>query len=224
MTRCSGISVPLFSLVTSRGWGGRVPRPRAVRALDGGGGAVARQILPVMELPVDERSPYSALTSFALDPTGIALPRCRSSRTSVGNGPGRRRSARLARVRSAPAIRWAEVRDLKQRWLRRAWAVFRDSRQSAPERHDASRHSAASRLVAGRLRDLPGHPRRSAGPGLVGVARRPARGERRRGGARGAAGRRGGLSTLPAVDRARAVAPGPRVGAAASRPRRPAVR
>lgn len=139
MTRCSGISVPLFSLVTSRSWGvGEFPDlvPFAHWAAAAGQSIV--QILPVMELPDGERSPYSALTSFALDPTSIALPEVPEFVALGGEAAlSTDDRARLAAVRGAPAIRWAEVRDLKQRWLRRAWTVFRESRDSAAERHDA---------------------------------------------------------------------------------------
>ena len=75
MTRTSGIGVPLFSVPTRRSWGlGEFPDlVDLARWADGAGQSIV-QILPVMELPEHERSPYSALSSFALDPTYIARP------------------------------------------------------------------------------------------------------------------------------------------------------
>ena len=67
MSRRSGISVPLFSLITTRSWGIGEFRDLAALARCA---AEARQqviqILPIMELPLSERSPYSALSSMAL--------------------------------------------------------------------------------------------------------------------------------------------------------------
>lgn len=126
MRRASGISVPLFSLITSRSWGlGEFPdlvdfAHWATRARQS-----VIQILPVMELPEDERSPYSALTSFALDPVYIALPRVVDFE-AIGGEVAFETEDRLAleEIRRAPTIPYREVRQLKHRWLRRAWERF----------------------------------------------------------------------------------------------------
>lgn len=128
MTRASGISVPLFSLVTSRSWGVGEFRDFADMAgwaADAGQALV--QILPILELPEDERSPYSALTSFALDPTCIALPDL-ADFEALGGDLAFDFEDRLAldEVQRAPRVMYREVRDLKHKWLRRAWQRFAD--------------------------------------------------------------------------------------------------
>ena len=82
-------------------------------------------MLPVMELPEPEHSPYSALTSFALDPTYIALPEVPDFEALGGERAldDADREA-LAGLRRAGRVRYAEVRALKRRWLRRAWEHF----------------------------------------------------------------------------------------------------
>ena len=90
-----------------------------------GAGQSIVQILPVMELPEHERSPYSALTSFALDPTYIALPNVPDFDALGGEGAlDEVEQVVLADVRHARRVLYAEVRQLKRRWLRRAWEHF----------------------------------------------------------------------------------------------------
>lgn len=140
MKRASGISVPLFSLTTTRSWGvGEYPDlvPFAQWALDAGQSLV--QILPVMELPLDERSPYSALTSFALDPTCIAVPDVPEFAALGGEAalPPEDR-ALLDAVRRSSSVRWFEIRDLKHRWLRRVWEVFDVAERRSPSPRGAA--------------------------------------------------------------------------------------
>ncbi|MCC7126797.1 MAG: 4-alpha-glucanotransferase [Acidobacteria bacterium] len=126
MTRTSGISVPLFSIVTSRGWGiGEFPDLVDFGHWAARAGQSLIQILPVMELPEFERSPYSALTSCALDPTYIALPDVPDF-DAIGGELAFEPHDRLmlAEAREAHQIDYAAVRRLKQRWLRRAWERF----------------------------------------------------------------------------------------------------
>jgi 4-alpha-glucanotransferase len=126
VTRRSGLVAPLFTLVTSESWGIGEFRDLAVFArwaLEAGQALV--QILPVMELPAGERSPYSALSSFALDPTCIAVP---AVPDFEGIGAdlafAREDHDALDRVRRAPRVAYDEVRRLKDRWLRRAFDRF----------------------------------------------------------------------------------------------------
>ena len=73
MRRASGISVPLFSLVTRNSWGiGELPdvAPFCRWAAEAGQSLV--QILPVMELPEPERSPVvRPCAERALDPEQV---------------------------------------------------------------------------------------------------------------------------------------------------------
>jgi 4-alpha-glucanotransferase len=126
MRRQSGLSVPLFSLVTSRSWGigELLDLPVLTRWAAGAGQSVV-QILPVMELPVGERSPYSALSAMALDPTYISLPAV-ADFEAIGGELAFEPEDRLAlqEVRRATRIAYDDVRRLKQKWLRRAWDRF----------------------------------------------------------------------------------------------------
>lgn len=124
--RQSGVLVPLFSLVSSRSWGvGEfldLP-PFAKWARDAGQSFV--QVLPFLEIPDHETSPYSALTAMALDPIFISLPEVEDFVALGGESeltPDDRAS--LAAVKAAPRVRHRAVRALKSRWLRRAHRRF----------------------------------------------------------------------------------------------------
>lgn len=126
MTRRSGISVPLFSLITTRSWGIGEFRDLAALARCA---AEARQqviqILPIMELPLAERSPYSALSSMALDPIYISLPALPDFE-AIGGELAFDTSDRqaLEEVRQSPRVEYAAIRRLKHTWLRRAFDRF----------------------------------------------------------------------------------------------------
>lgn len=126
MTRASGISVPLFSLVTRDSWGiGEFPDLAVFSRWAAEAGQALVQILPVMELPEPERSPYSALSSFALDPTYISLPRVPDFE-AIGGEHLFEAEDRLAldEIQRSSRVLYSEVRRLKHRWLRRAWERF----------------------------------------------------------------------------------------------------
>lgn len=126
MTRRSGLSVPLFSLITTESWGIGEFRDFAALARCA---AEARQgliqILPIMELPLAERSPYSALSSMALDPVYIALPALPDFEAIGGElaFDPRDRNA-LEGVRQSARVDYTAVRRLKHVWLRRAFDRF----------------------------------------------------------------------------------------------------
>src|SRR5215831_17059287 len=75
MSRRAGVLIPLFSIRTGRrSWGlGEIPDlvPFAHWAANAGFSVI--QILPVKEPSGGQASPYSATTSFAIDPAYIAL-------------------------------------------------------------------------------------------------------------------------------------------------------
>jgi 4-alpha-glucanotransferase len=126
VTRASGISVPLFAVPTTRSWGGgEFPDLVDLARWAAGAGQSIVQILPVMELPGHERSPYSALTSFALDPTYISLPMVPDFDALGGEQalPEADR-ALLAELRQARRVPYDAARRLKQPWLRRSWERF----------------------------------------------------------------------------------------------------
>ena len=73
-SRRAGISVPLFSLRSTRSWGigeiGDIPAfARWLRAAN----QSVLQILPLNELAPSESSPYSALSAMAIDPQFISI-------------------------------------------------------------------------------------------------------------------------------------------------------
>jgi 4-alpha-glucanotransferase len=120
------VLVPLFSLVSSRSWGigeflDLPPFARWVR--DAGQSFV--QVLPILEVPDHETSPYSALTAMALDPIFISLPEVEDFAAFGGVAeltPEDR--DQLAAVQAAPRVQHRAVRALKGRWLRRAYQRF----------------------------------------------------------------------------------------------------
>ena len=86
------------------------------------------QLLPINEMPPGETSPYSALSAMAIDPQFIALHALEDFDAIGGEEalePGLR--GRLDRVRVAPVIAYADVRDLKRLVLRRSFGHFRDT-------------------------------------------------------------------------------------------------
>lgn len=123
MTRASGISVPLFAIPTTRSWGiGEFYDLVDFARWAGDAGQSVVQILPIMEMPAAERSPYSALTSFALDPIYITVPRVPDYPGSGHLPPALQ--AELRQLRAASAIPYARVRALKERCLQLAWSRF----------------------------------------------------------------------------------------------------
>jgi 4-alpha-glucanotransferase len=118
--------VPLFSIASSRSWGIGEYRDLSTFAawLQTTGHSFV-QILPITELPESETSPYSALTAMAIDPIYIALPAVEDFDDLGGESqlPAADRDM-VDRLRSAGRIRHAEVRALKNIWLRRAYDHF----------------------------------------------------------------------------------------------------
>jgi 4-alpha-glucanotransferase len=126
MRRESGVNVPLFSLVSSGGWGiGEFPDlARFARWVIKAGQSVL-QILPVVEMPPIERSPYSSMTAMALDPIYISLPDLPDFLALGGEAAlDVHDRSTIETLRRAPRIQYADVRRLKNRWLRRSWDHF----------------------------------------------------------------------------------------------------
>ena len=127
MIRRSGLSLPLSAAVSLRSWGiGEFRDVVPVAEWARGAHQSVLQLLPIMELPPGEASPYAALSSFALDPVFIALPQVPDFEAGGGELVFEAHD-RLAidELRHAPQVRRDEVQRLKQRWLRRAWDRFR---------------------------------------------------------------------------------------------------
>ena len=137
--RAAGILLPLFSLRGSRDWGigefGHVPA--FCRWLAAAGHSVL-QMLPVTEVASGERSPYAALTAFALDPVYLSLDAVEDFAASGGETalPAAARTA-LARARAGTGIDYDAVRVAKQAALELAFRRFLDSewRRSSERAH-----------------------------------------------------------------------------------------
>jgi 4-alpha-glucanotransferase len=126
MARRSGVLIPLFSLRTPQGWGlGEIPDlvPFARWARDAGFSLV--QLLPVNQPSGGQDSPYAALTAFALDPIYLSLEHCEDFLAAGGDGALSQDDRHmLERVRTAQFVAWHDVRPLKERGLRLAFAHF----------------------------------------------------------------------------------------------------
>jgi 4-alpha-glucanotransferase len=125
--RRAGILVPLFSIPATNSWGiGEIAdiEPMA-RWLDRAGQRIL-QLLPINEIPIGERSPYSALSAMAIDPQFISMCALEDFAAIGGETslePHER--ARLDAARAAPSIDYASVRPIKLDALRRAFLHFR---------------------------------------------------------------------------------------------------
>jgi len=124
--RRSGLLVPLFSLTSTRSWGvGEFQDLPVFAAWAASAGQSFVQILPITEIPEAETSPYSALTAMALDPIYITLPALDDFQALGGEGSlSAADVAALDRVRAASRVQHHEIRALKRRHLRRAFARF----------------------------------------------------------------------------------------------------
>lgn len=126
MRRQSGVSVPLFALVSRQGWGiGEfADLPVFAHWLTAAGQSLV-QILPINEMPPIETSPYSAMTAMALDPIYLAM---RDVPDFAGLGGelalDGAEQAEVKRLQSAPRIEYGSIRRLKDKWLRRSFDRF----------------------------------------------------------------------------------------------------
>src|SRR5262249_38471123 len=67
--RHAGVIVPLFSIRSAADWGvGEIPDLGGMAAWLAAAGQGALHTLPLLERAAGERSPYSALSAFAIDP------------------------------------------------------------------------------------------------------------------------------------------------------------
>jgi 4-alpha-glucanotransferase len=144
-SRRAGILVPLFSISSTRSWGiGEIGDLEALCAWLARAGQRVVLMLPINEMPVNESSPYSALSAMAIDPQFITLGAVEDFAASGGEAalePEWR--ACLESVRVAPAVDYGAVRALKSVALRRAFAHF-----EATERKRESPRAAHFRAYA----------------------------------------------------------------------------
>jgi 4-alpha-glucanotransferase len=120
--RRAGISVPLFSLRSTRSWGiGEIGDiPSFAEWLRRANQSVL-QILPLNELAPTETSPYSALSAMAIDPQYISI-----GMLDEGAAFEREWHREIEHVRHTPRVDYRLVRDLKRRALRASFDRFAD--------------------------------------------------------------------------------------------------
>src|SRR5688500_18017867 len=135
-SRRSGILVPLFSIPSTDSWGiGEIGDIEPIaRWLDRAGQRIL-QLVPINEMPPQERSPYSALSAMAIDPQFISVAAVEDFEALGGEaGLGAPIRERLDAVRAAPAIDYATIRAVEEHALRRSFAHFRDREWSGGTR------------------------------------------------------------------------------------------
>jgi len=128
MSRRAGILVPLFSIPSTRSWGiGEIGDIEPLARWLAAAGQSILQLLPINEMPPQERSPYSALSAMAIDPQFISMAAVEDF-AAIGGEAALEAPIReqLDAVRAAPAIDYASVRALKEHALRRSFQHFRD--------------------------------------------------------------------------------------------------
>lgn len=120
LSRRAGISVPLFSLRSTRSWGiGEIGDiPAFAEWLRSANQSVV-QILPLNELAPSESSPYSALSAMAIDPQFISI-----WLMDDADAFERDWGVEIERVRHTPKVDYKAVRDLKGRVLRTSFERF----------------------------------------------------------------------------------------------------
>ncbi|MBM3776972.1 MAG: 4-alpha-glucanotransferase [Acidimicrobiia bacterium] len=124
--RRAGVSVPLFSLTSTRSWGiGEIPDIVPFAQWLEAAGLTALQILPITEVPAGETSPYSPLSAMAIDPQFIALADVEDFAAAGGEAAlGAALRADLDTARQARAIDYRTLRRVKGVALRRSFDHF----------------------------------------------------------------------------------------------------
>ena len=141
--RRAGISVPLFSLRSTRSWGiGEIGDIPAVASWLRTASQSVLQILPLNELAPGESSPYSALSAMAIDPQFISIWLLEDAVISEWET-----NTELDEVRRSPRIQYGRLRRLKDRALRSAFNRFFDTQWLA----DTPRASAFRGYIAREL-------------------------------------------------------------------------
>ena len=124
--RRAGLLIPLFACPSSASWGiGEIGDLRAMTSWLAGAGLHVLQLLPINEMAPGQQSPYSAISALAIDPLFISL-RAVPEFAALGGEDAMSAGEKqlLESVRRAPRIQYADVRRLKQRALRNAFARF----------------------------------------------------------------------------------------------------
>jgi 4-alpha-glucanotransferase len=125
--RHSGLLVPLFSIPSRSSWGiGEIGDIPAFARWLRDGGQDLLQLLPINEMAIGQRSPYSAMTAMAIDPIFISVGALAGFGAAGGEAAmGRDWQERLEAARRSAAIDHALVRSVKEPALRATFEEFR---------------------------------------------------------------------------------------------------
>ena len=142
--RHAGLLVPLFSIPSRASWGiGEIGDVPAFASWMREAGLDLLQLLPIGEMAVGQRSPYSAMTAMAIDPIFISVHAVAEFRALGGEGAmGREWQQRLEAARRSPAIDHALVRSAKQPALRAAFGEFERATAAGEGARDADAFDA----------------------------------------------------------------------------------
>jgi 4-alpha-glucanotransferase len=142
--RSAGILVPLFALRGGSGIG-EIGDVAPFCAWLAAAGHRVLQLLPILEMSLGERSPYAAMSAFAIDPIYITGPAAQAPHDAVGIDSDTVRAAKRRALEesfasfladdstgdTAPSAAFQRFRDREAYWLE-DYALFR----ACQERHD----------------------------------------------------------------------------------------
>lgn len=126
--RIAGLLLPLFSCPSNQSWGiGEFADVPTLARWMLRGGLRLLQLLPLNEMASGQRSPYSALTTMALDPIFIHVPDVQDFQ-AIGGEASLDAAMRgtLEHARASRGVDYRAVRTLKNRALRAAFRRFLD--------------------------------------------------------------------------------------------------
>ncbi|RPJ70676.1 MAG: 4-alpha-glucanotransferase [Acidobacteria bacterium] len=126
--RHAGLLIPLFSIPSSRSWGiGEIGDIPAFASWLRRAGQNLLQLLPINEMAIGQRSPYSAMTAMAIDPIFISVHEVEDFEAAGGEeAMGGEWRAALERARRSVVVDYDLVRRVKEPALRLAFARFHD--------------------------------------------------------------------------------------------------
>ena len=125
-TRHAGVNVPLFSLRSERAWGiGELLDLPILTAWMAAARLDRLMLLPLGTMPHGQTSPYSAVSTLAIDPIYISLAGLEDLERAGGvDGLSTDAREALAAARQAPFVAYDLVRIAKDEALRRAFERF----------------------------------------------------------------------------------------------------
>ena len=146
MARHAGVLVPLFSIPSRAGWGiGDIADLRHLGAWLAAGGFDRLMLLPLGTMPAGETSPYSAMSTMAIDPMYVAV-HALGDFARAGGVASLSAEARAAieAARRGARVRYVEVRRAKDEALAAAYEYFlaADGRRGSTRAADFGRYIA----------------------------------------------------------------------------------